>query len=76
MRICTVCGTTKAVSEFTRIKSAGYYGPCRWCRARRSWEERHPGSSYAEWLRDRAAADAALAEVKPKATMRTWTDCG
>ena len=63
MRICTDCGQSKPTSEFTPIRGTPrYYGRCKACRARRAWEQAHPGRQYVK--RDRTPAE------------RTCTDCG
>lgn len=35
IRMCSVCGSTKSVDQFTRIKASpnGFYGACKACRA-------------------------------------------
>jgi hypothetical protein len=56
VRICTECGWTKEVAQFTPIalSKSGYYSRCRACRARLAWERNHPGRRYEERLRRQA----------------------
>jgi hypothetical protein len=64
VRVCTDCAETKSLEAFTPIRGTPHYhGRCKMCRARRAWEQAHPGRRYA----DRNSG---------KTLVRTCTDCG
>jgi hypothetical protein len=64
VRTCTGCALTKALDAFTPIRGTPYYyGRCKACRARRAWEQAHPGLRYA-------------ARGTKQLLWRTCTECG
>jgi hypothetical protein len=44
------------------------------CRARREWEQKHPGKCYEDWFLRTASARAPI--ERPTPTTKTCTDCG
>jgi hypothetical protein len=76
-RICTECGVTKPVADFTPIRStkAGFYGRCRPCRARLAWERSHPGKCYENRPLKRTSNEVQEPPT-PKSTKRACSDCG
>jgi hypothetical protein len=78
VRICTECGRTKDVAEFTPIalSKSGYYGRCRACRARLAWERNHPSRRYEGRPRRQADRQPQQFEARPIRSERTCTECG
>ena len=76
VRRCSDCGQTERLTEFTQNKgTTWYHRRCKPCRARRAWEQKHPGERYEDWLHRRA--DEAEGRVaRPRPPSRTCTGCG
>jgi hypothetical protein len=66
LRVCTDCGLSKAVAEFTPIKACkqGWYGRCRACRAKRARERYQSDPIERETQKGACAAQSAATPTR------------